>query len=49
MAVDVRTKNSKTGEDGSYQTAQDWIGFDLDLSWIVIGGLKIQAMSPLAL
>ena len=54
-------KASKTGEDGSYPTAQiglgdrgrkeskKWIEFDLDLIWIEIGVLKIQGMSPLAL
>ena len=47
--VDGRRKKSKTGEDGSYHTAQlglrdrgrkksiKWIGFNLDLIWIEIG------------
>ena len=51
-------KKSKTGEDGSYQTAAQ-IGLGdrgrkkakngLDLIWIEIGVLKIQGMSSLAL
>ena len=59
--VDGRRKKSKTGEDGSYHTAQiglgdrgrkkskKWIGFDLDLIWIEIGFFLIQGMSSLAL
>ena len=47
--VDGRRKKSKTGEDGSYHTAQvgpgdrrckkskKWSGLDLDLIWIEIG------------
>ena len=49
-----RRKNSKTGEDDSYHTAQvgpgdrggkkskKWIGYDLVLVWIEIGVLKIK-------
>ena len=45
-------KKEKTGEDGSYHTAQiglgdrgrkkskKWIGFDLDLIWIEIQGMS---------
>ena len=58
--METDEKESKTGVDGSYHTAQigldrgrkeskKWIEFDLDLIWIEIGVLKIQGMCPLAL
>ena len=52
-----RKKKSKTGEDGSYYTAQIGLGDSgrktsknrLDLIWIEIELLKIQGMIPLTL
>ena len=54
---DGRKKKSKTGEDGSYDTAQIGLGDrrrkksknGLDLIWIEIGFFLIQGMNPLAL